>query len=94
MLPSDFVAKSVLTPDASRRSILKGFGACVLAAAGGPAPVSAAAPSSNGRLDYNDPKDNLYAFAKIWSSFEKPIIGGFHGLMYMRSGANRASFKP
>lgn len=46
-------------------------------------------PASDGGLDYTDPKDNLYAFAKIWSSFEEPTIGCFHGLMYMRMGTNR-----
>jgi len=42
-----------------------------------------------GGLDYNDPYDNLYAFGKIWSAYEEPVIGAFHGLMYGRVGDKR-----
>ncbi|MBT6959929.1 MAG: hypothetical protein HOA00_02200, partial [Rhodospirillaceae bacterium] len=91
MLPSDFSEGSISNPEASRRSVLKGFGAGAMGAAGAlaSAPASAAAPASDGGIDYNDPKDNLYAFAKIWSSFDQPTIGCFHGLMYMRIGNER-----
>jgi hypothetical protein len=34
-------------------------------------------------LDFTDPADNVYAFAKTWSTFgDTPAIGVFHGLMY------------
>ena len=36
-----------------------------------------------------DPADNLYAFGKIWAGYDKPVIGGFHGLMYARFGDRR-----
>ncbi|MCC6172886.1 MAG: DUF1838 family protein [Gammaproteobacteria bacterium] len=40
-------------------------------------------------LDFNDPIDNLYAFGKIWMGYETPVIGGFHGLMYLRMPGKR-----
>ncbi|MDX2223903.1 MAG: DUF1838 family protein [Rhodospirillaceae bacterium] len=40
-------------------------------------------------LDFNDPVDNLYAFGKIWSSYDAPAVGAFHGLMYLRLGDQR-----
>jgi hypothetical protein len=40
-------------------------------------------------LDFNNPIDNLYAFGKIWAGYEKPVVGGFHGLMYMRIPGKR-----
>lgn len=48
---------------------------------------SGAAPA--GRLDYQNPADNLYAFGKIWAGYDEPVIGGFHGLMYARIGDRR-----
>ena len=33
-----------------------------------------AAAATKGKLDYSDPRDNLYAFGKIWSSFDEPCI--------------------
>lgn len=51
--------------------------------------AGARAAAGSGKLDYADPVDNLYAFAKIWASFEEPVIGGFHGLMYARIGDRR-----
>ena len=39
-----------------------------------------AAPS----LDFDNPRDNLYAFGKIWAGYDGPEIGAFHGLMYAR----------
>ena len=41
-------------------------------------------------LDFNDPRDNLYAFGKIWGGYDEPVLSGFHGLMYARIGAKRA----
>jgi hypothetical protein len=40
-------------------------------------------------LDFTNPIDNLYAFGKIWSGYEQPVIGGFHGLMYLRMPGKR-----
>lgn len=87
MLPSLLIDDLAL----GRRQALSAFGAITLGAgsfAAGSA-ASAAVPKSDGGLDYTDPKDNLYAFAKIQSSFDEPAIGCFHGLMYMRTGTNR-----
>jgi len=40
-------------------------------------------------LDFDDPYDNLYAFGKIWGSYDEPVLSGFHGLMYARLGVQR-----
>ena len=41
-------------------------------------------------LDFNDAKDNLYAFGKLWFSYDdKPAIGAFHGLMFGMVGDQR-----
>lgn len=40
-------------------------------------------------LNFEDPYDNLYAFGKIWGSYDAPVLSGFHGLMYARIGARR-----
>ncbi len=45
--------------------------------------------AATGGLNYEDPYDNLYAFGKLWSGFEEPVIGAFHGLMYGRIGDKR-----
>ena len=50
---------------------------------------AAAAATSKGRLNYSDPYDNLYAFVKIWSSYEEPCVGAFSGLMYVRLPGKR-----
>jgi hypothetical protein len=50
--------------------------------------TTAASGSSRG-LDFSDPRDNLYAFGKIWAGYEEPVIGGFHGLMYARLPGKR-----
>ena len=34
-------------------------------------------------LDFADPKDNLYAFAKLWSTLgDVPVLSSFHGTMF------------
>ena len=34
-------------------------------------------------LDLQDPKDNLYAFGKLWGYFgDEPVIGHFHGTVF------------
>ena len=76
----------------NRRQALSTLGALSVGLASGgtsQAAPSAAMPAPRGKLDYLDPKDNLLAFAKIWSSLEEPLIGGFHGMMYVRTGTNR-----
>ena len=50
---------------------------------------AAQAAKITGKLDYADPRDNLYAFGKIWSSYDEPCIGAFHGLMYLRVPGKR-----
>ncbi|AQQ67865.1 hypothetical protein Mag101_09575 [Microbulbifer agarilyticus] len=42
-------------------------------------------------LDWNDAKDNLYAFGKLWATYdEKPVFSAFHGLMFGLVGTQRA----
>ncbi len=71
--------------DAIKHGLMLGAGAGG-ALAGGPL---LAGGHASGGLDFSDPIDNLYAFGKIWASFDKPVIGGFHGLMYARIGDRR-----
>ena len=71
-----------------RRVALKaalGLGAGLVSAG---SPNLLAAPQPGG-LDYSDPADNLYAFGKLWAGYDKPVIGGFHGLMYLRIPGKR-----
>ena len=89
---------SLLVRDAmlGRRSALGallGLGAGAAIGLGGAAPLEAAAAppkrSRSATLDFTNPIDNLYAFGKIWCGYEKPVIGGFHGLMYLRIPGKR-----
>lgn len=76
----------------NRRQALSALGGISLGMASGGvanAATSSATPTPTGKLNYGDPKDNLLAFAKIWSSLDEPVIGGFHGTMYVRSGTKR-----
>lgn len=66
----------------SRRDLLKSCLALGTAVAGGAA--VGAEPSSRPGFDYASPQDNLYAFGKIWAGYDEPVIGAFHGLMYVR----------
>lgn len=37
----------------------------------------------NGALDFTNPRDNLYAFAKMWSTLaDEPILSSFHGTLF------------
>ncbi|WNC72143.1 DUF1838 family protein [Thalassotalea psychrophila] len=46
--------------------------------------------SGTNPLDFNNAKDNLQAFAKLWFSFDdKPAVAAFHGLMFGAVGDNR-----
>ena len=40
-------------------------------------------------LDFSDPADNVYAFAKMWAAFDEPAIGCFHGTMFASIGSGR-----
>ncbi|MGK0499450.1 MAG: hypothetical protein ACJAYG_001091 [Oceanicoccus sp.] len=41
-------------------------------------------------LNFNDPQDNLYAFGKLWATYDdKPVYSAFHGLMYGMVGDQR-----
>lgn len=75
-----------------RRTALKGLGTAAIGASSA-LPLTAlsanAAPLSSGQLNLDDPKDNLYAWGKIWGSYDSPVIGSFHGLMYARIGNKR-----
>jgi len=55
--------------------------------------MAAATPARAGRgspaLNYADPADNLYAFGKLWAGYDTPVIGAFHGLMYLRIPGRR-----
>jgi len=85
---SNFVNQ--LSNPMSRRSAIQQ--ALALGASAGMGGTALAATNNSplsGKLDYSDPKDNLYAFGKIWSSYDEPCIGAFHGLMYARIPGKR-----
>lgn len=46
-------------------------------------------PASSKSLDYNSPRDNLYAFGKMWAGYDEPQYGAYHGVMYARVGGKR-----
>ena len=73
----------------NRRELLRGSLAWGTTAGMVGALAPAAAPAASGGLDYEGPADNLYAFGKIWAGYDEPVIGGFHGLMYVRMGSKR-----
>lgn len=78
-----------------RRDALKALGGVTAGAAtlGFAGSASAAAePRKAGAgkgLDLSNPRDNLYAFGKIWAGYDEPVIGAFHGLMYARIEGKR-----
>jgi len=80
-----------LSSAASRRDVLKASLAFGGAAASTllPGASQAGAHSSGSGIDYGDTGDNLYAFGKIWSSYDEVVIGAFHGLMYVRIPGKR-----
>ncbi|SVE07996.1 uncharacterized protein METZ01_LOCUS460850, partial [marine metagenome] len=44
----------------------------------------------NSSLDFNNPKDNLYAFGKLWGSYaDTPTYGGYQGVQFARIGTKR-----
>lgn len=88
---------SALMHDAliGRREALAALGGVALGGATAASPVVAAvvpAPPAGARqraLDFTNPTDNLYAFGKIWAGYETPVIGAFHGLMYLKLPGKR-----
>ncbi len=46
--------------------------------------------TNNSELDFEDPLDNLYAFGKLWGSYDsKPTYGGYQGVLFARIGTRR-----
>ncbi len=75
-----------------RRAALRALTGIAAGAVGANVVAANAKPKALRRhppLDFANPVDNLYAFGKIWSSLGAPIIGSFHGLMYMRIPGKR-----
>lgn len=74
----------------SRRNLLGGMLSLGAAgAAGKPAMAATAAGTPAKAIDYDDPKDNLWIFGKLWAGLDEPVIGAFHGLMYGRLRGRR-----
>ena len=47
-------------------------------------------PQQRRALDFSSPKDNLYAFGKLWASYaDTPVYSAFHGLMFAAIGDQR-----
>ncbi|KZX60178.1 hypothetical protein A3709_12835 [Halioglobus sp. HI00S01] len=41
-------------------------------------------------LDFENPKDNLYAFGKLWATYaDAPVFSAFHGTMLGMIGSQR-----
>lgn len=72
----------------SRRQAMGALALAVPTAAG--APAMAASAVKGGAVDYADPMENLRMFGKLISSFGKPSIGGYTGLMYGKMPGKRA----
>ncbi|SVC05840.1 uncharacterized protein METZ01_LOCUS258694, partial [marine metagenome] len=46
--------------------------------------------TKNNELDFRIPEDNLYAFGKLWGSYDvKPTYGGYQGVQFARIGTKR-----
>lgn len=52
-------------------------------------PGTTAGTATADGLDFRNPIDNLYAFGKIWAGYDAPVIGAFHGLMYLKLPGKR-----
>lgn len=84
-----------MTSGLSRRRAMGrmlGAGALGGAMATGMVPtVAAAATASKRPLDLGDPREHLYAFAKMWGTIgERPVISAYQGVQYAVIGRNRA----
>lgn len=45
---------------------------------------------ARGALDFDQPRDNLYAFGKLWATYaDEPVFSAFHGLMFGLIGKQR-----
>ena len=72
----------------SRRNLLQL--SIALGATGSFQSASANKTSKNKELDFSIPKDNLYAFGKLWGTYDvKPTYGGYQGVQYARIGTKR-----
>lgn len=85
---SNFV-NQLSSPVNRREAIQYALALGTTAGASGSAFAAAGNAPTSGKLDYSNPNDNLYAFGKIWSSYDEPCIGAFHGLMYARIPGKR-----
>ncbi|HJM08645.1 MAG TPA: DUF1838 family protein, partial [Gammaproteobacteria bacterium] len=79
----DSVFKSLVT----RRSLLKGS----LAMASAPMiSIGNETRQTEQLLDFSNPFDNLYAFGKLWGSYDsKPIYSAYKGVQFARIGTKR-----
>lgn len=53
-------------------------------AGGGGGPVG-----RSGRLDFSDPRDNVYCFGKLWGSYDEPVYTAYHGTNFALIGDQR-----
>jgi len=78
----------------SRRSILGGLAGAGGAMAAAPALAAAAGRTGSSRirpLDIEDPRENLYGFAKMWGTIgPKAVKSGYYGVQYAIVGSKRA----
>ncbi len=92
-MSSSLFVQDLVTGRRKALGMLGGIALGAAAAAAFPIPARAAEAVAGKRgskpLDFSNPIDNLYAFGKIWSGYETPVIGGFHGLMYLRMPGKR-----
>ena len=88
-MTSSMLLKDALVGRRQALALLGGgvLGGGMLAARG--ATSSGSADNTSKALDFSNPIDNLYAFGKIWSGYGEPVIGGFHGLMYLKLPGKR-----
>lgn len=86
--------RSVHNAFCTRRGVLRLAGSAGLIGMSGLAsPVTSAAmtaPPNSGSIDYTDPKDNLYAFGKMWGTYgDKPVYTSWHGILFGSVGTKR-----
>ena len=61
-----------------------------LGATGSLQPTTAQQTTKDNGLDFSIPEDNLYAFGKLWGSYDvKPTYGGYQGVQFARIGTKR-----
>jgi len=73
----------------NRREAMGGIAAVMMAGLSAAQAEDTAPAKSKRGLDYSDPRDNLYAFGKIVSGYDEPVIGAYHGIQYARIGNQR-----